>query len=180
MLKKFLSEKKFTLLSIFLLILITFISYSNSFQAEFVFDDFYSIARNANIKNLNLTKIYQWSPTRFLTNLTFALNYHFSGLYSSVYHQTNFFIHLVNVIIVYFLINLIIKLGNIFQKNHFMKNAFPLSVALIFAVHPIQTQAVTYISQCYTILASLFYLLTLCFYLKSIQNAPLFLQLLFV
>mgnify|MGYP001620174406 CR=1 FL=1 len=175
MLKKFLRENKFTLLCISLLIFITLMSFRNTFQAEFVFDDFYSIARNADIKKLIFSNIYKISRTRFVTNLSFALNYHFSGLDSSAYHVLNFFIHLTNIIIVYFIVQLLIRLFDLFKKDNFIIKIFPLSVALVFAVHPIQTQAVSYIVQRYTILASLFYLLSLYFYVKSIlirKNSP--------
>ncbi len=168
MLKNFLRDNKLTLLCISLLIFMTLLSFRNIIQAEFVFDDFYSIARNGDIKKLIFSNIYKISRTRFVTNLTFALNYHFSGLDSSAFHWFNIFIHLTNIIIVYFLIHLVIRLFNLFEKNDFMKKVFPLSVALVFAVHPIQTQAVSYIVQRYTILASLFYLLSIYFYLKSI------------
>jgi hypothetical protein len=44
-----------------------------------------------------------------------------------------------------------------------------LSAGLIFVSHPIQTQAVTYISQRFTSLATLFYLLSLIFFIKARQ-----------
>src|SRR6185503_15972049 len=84
------------------------------------------------------------------------------GLDVTGYHVVNIVIHVLNGILVWWLMGLLLRR----QKS---ERAAPISlaVALLFVCHPIQTQAVTYLTQRFTSLATFFYLLSVCLYLHT-------------
>jgi len=157
---------------IMLISLLTFIAYSNSFNSAFHFDDFSSIITYPYIKsvhNIPYFFYYKGAPLtgRPVTTTTFAVNYWIGGLRPSSYHHVNFFIHLANIILVYILLLFTLKdrVGGYMEIS--------LVASLIFAVHPIQTQAVTYIVQRAEILSAFFCLLSLILFIKArTQNTP--------
>jgi len=145
---------------IMLISLLTFIVYSNSFNSAFHFDDFSSIITYPYIKsvhNIPYFFYYKGAPLtgRPVTMTTFAVNYWIGGLRPSSYHHVNFFIHLANAILVYILLLLTLK----DRVGRYME--ISLIASLIFAVHPIQTQAVTYIVQRAEILSAFFCLISI-------------------
>jgi len=143
--------------------------YSNSFGASFHFDDELSIVSNLSIRNLtNFRGIWNFWPTRFLTYLSIALNYHFQKFNVFGYHLFNLLIHLVSTIMVWWLVLLTLSTPKIKQQKISQQaNLIALFAGLIFLTHPIQTEAVTYIIQRATSLAALFYLACLNLYIKS-------------
>ena len=185
--------KKFYLLLGSVILVLTTLSYIQTFQAEFQFDDKDFIVENYKIRDItDIKSIWQSRPipsSRFIPFLTFALNYHFSKLDVLGYHLTNFVIHLLTVALVWWLSSKIVlmqasslvcstdKAGR--KKNDapasWLENdrvfiwLIPFSTAIIYALHPIQTQAITYISQRMASLATMFYLLSVCFYIALRQ-----------
>lgn len=176
---------KIPLSSILCVLLVGIIVYANTFTAPFTFDDFESIPKNSTIANLanfyaNSTG-YDFLPNRYVTYLTFALNYHFGGLDVFGYHGVNLLIHLLNALLVYLLLQLTFRTPFLVNRVHdlpvdkdlpnfssghssaYLKPSvfIPLFAALLFVVHPVQTQAVTYIVQRATSLATMFYLLAM-------------------
>lgn len=155
--------------TIILLCGIGIVIYLNSFNSSFHFDDESSIVKNLNITNLsNLKLIWDFWPTRFITYLSLAFNYNSHQLRVFGYHFFNLAIHLTVTILAWWFI-LLTFATPIMRKDKIFKHANLIAffVAAIFIAHPIQTQAVTYIIQRATSLAALFYLLTLCLYIKS-------------
>jgi|GEM_PF-136813 len=151
--------KKRFLLSL-LLIFVSVSIYSNTFHVPFTFDDYHSIVLNTKIRSWrDLPAIWSFTRTRFLTYFTFALNYHFGGLKVSGYHLVNLFIHLACAFAVWSLVNLL----ELRCRGRASDTGFV--AALIFLVHPVQIQAVTYIVQRAASLATLFYLLAIIFFL---------------
>jgi len=146
--------------------------YSNTFHAPFVFDDENSIEENIIIKNLGHFGIdsigYKKYPTRFIGYLSFAINYKFGGLDVTGYHIFNFLVHLANALLVYFLILLTFRTP-LMKDSSLSLYSIPLAFfsAVFFMVHPIQTGAVTYIVQRLASLATMFYLLAVCFYARA-------------
>ena len=175
------------------------VAYSNTFSNPFVFDDGIQIATNAMIKSLSNFALYLkghhfslaegfyfFSPGRIVGYLTFALNYAVSGLDVTGYHVFNLAIHVLNSVLVYFLVTLTFRtpyfqgsgagnqgLGTSNQRGPVPGSQYPvpdfiaLFSALLFVSHPVQTQAVTYVSQRFASLATLFYLLSLAMYIKG-------------
>lgn len=162
-------------------ILLTLIIYSNTLEAPFIYDDIPNIVNNPATKDLSFfshpTKVFDpvfseairpFFVNRYLGYLTFAINYKQTGLDTISYHVTNIIIHIINVILVFLLIKLTISktsFGHRLNISEDKSEYFAIIVAALFAVHPIQTQSVTYIVQRFASLATLFYLLSLVLYI---------------
>lgn len=159
-----------TWLHLLLILLIGILIYANSLYGPFTFDDKQNIVDNPVIKNISHFIDAKLFPNRFIGNLSFALNYKLHGLSIFGYHLFNIAIHLFNALCVYFLVKLLTQtrrsLSSTFDNND-DAGALALFVALLFVSHPVQTQAVTYIVQRFTSLATLFYLCSILAYLKS-------------
>jgi tetratricopeptide (TPR) repeat protein len=145
------------------------IVYSNTFQNSFHLDDNNNIVRNPAIRDIgNLHGIWNFWPNRFITFFTFAINYHFNQLDVFGYHLFNLVIHLGTAILVRWLILLTFSTPAIKENKIATHSNLIASLAgLVFVTHPIQTQAVTYIIQRTTSLASMFYVLSLSLYVRS-------------
>ncbi len=163
----------FVLLIIFLAPLFI---YSDTFSYPFQFDDQWTIEQNRDIRDISdIPAIWSTNPARFLTFFSLAVNYRLGGLDVYGYHVFNFAIHFINGLLVYWLSASLVMAGRrtgipglgLPESRAGIYSLFPLFVALIFAVHPIQTQAVTYIWQRTTSLAAMFYILSMILYIKS-------------
>jgi len=140
-------------------------SYSRTLGYPFQFDDHLYVidySRNSALADF-------WPPygTRYVTYLSFAVNYHLGGLSTVGYHLTNLFIHIANGLLVCALAMLALKTPLMRKAG---SGALPrlhigIFAALVFTAHPVQTEAITYISQRFASLATLFYLLTVTLYL---------------
>lgn len=161
---------KRTALSFLLITVVSTIIYSRSISSPFLFDDHEFITLNNNIKNLaNIERIWEYYPARFIPNFTFALNYHLGKLDAAGFHIVNLAIHIFNGFLIYTLASLIFN-NFTTKSNTRWQKLLPLIVALIFISHPLQTEAVTYITQRYTSLSAFFYLSALIlFFLSLIQ-----------
>ena len=103
---------------------------------------------------------------RPIAYLTFHLNYLLGGVSPMGFRFTNILIHIANAILILEILQSII-MHRIGAAGIKLKIAIPFLTALLFLVHPLQTQSVTYITQRFTSLAALFYLLGMLLYLKS-------------
>ena len=158
-----------SLISILLICLLGIIAYSNSFDCSFHFDDTLTIVNNIAIRDLSNVKAW-WSfaPSRPIGFLSFALNYHFHRLDVWGYHLVNLAIHIVNAVLVWWLVMLTMATPVMkAQPVSRHKGAMALFTALLFVSHPLATQSVTYIVQRLASLATLFYLLSLALYVKG-------------
>jgi hypothetical protein len=171
--------------AIFLVFLVGALVYSNTLQVPFVFDDERSITQNDLITNLDNFYInnsgYEFVPGRYLAYLSFALNHYFGGFQVSGYHAVNLLIHLLSALMVFVLLRLTFQTPYLQNQSEtdsgnkagststwFTPGFFvPLFAALLFVVHPVQTQAVTYVVQRMTSLATFFYLFSLVLYVLA-------------
>lgn len=161
-------NKKKTCVAVLLIVIIGIVAYSNSFDCSFHFDDNQTIVENTGIRDLQASLRKAFSGTRGFADLTFALNYHFGKLNVWGYHFVNIIIHIINALLVYFILILTFKTPALKDKPITEYRAFVAAfAAIIFVVHPIQTQAVTYIVQRYASLAALFYLAAIFLYIKA-------------
>ncbi len=158
---------RFPLAAVFFFALL---AYSNSFTGSFVFDDIQHVRDNLRIRDLGaLASWAGYLPLRhrFVGYLTFAVNYALGRLDVSDYHLVNFLIHAVNAGLVYALVLLCFRTQRL-RSSALAGSAQAVAffAAALFATHPLQTQAVTYIVQRFTSLAALFYLLTVVLFLR--------------
>lgn len=154
-----------------LLVLVGSAVYSNSLNAPFVLDD-HSIGFQG---QKNLLEHVLHGSSRRVADITFALNYRIHGLRVAGYHLTNLAIHLSTAILLYFImvsalsalrVSFAAKEGSV-EENCLLDQFIPLAIALLFVSHPVQTQAVTYVIQRYTSLATFFYLLSVLSFIKA-------------
>ncbi len=154
-------------LIILILILVTLFTYANTLKNDFVWDDVFFIVNNNYVKNLNSIPQYFYSVKTYATildyhifrplrTLSFALEYKLWGLNPFGFHLTNIILHLLNVLIVYFLISRLTSNRNLGFIS-----------ALIFSLHPVQTEAVAWIKGRADLLFSSFFLLGFLAFLKK-------------
>jgi len=143
-----------------LLAFLLFAAYLNSLGNAFVADDIPAIVENTNIGNLNFVFA---NPLAFIQPLLYFLTNKLFGLNPFFFHLTNVFSHLAATYAAYILVGLLIS------------PATALIAAAIFAVHPILTESVTWISGGYYARYSAFILLGLIFYILSAQKRRFYL-----
>jgi len=157
-----------------LIVLATVAVYHNCFAAPFVYDDIGAIEWNETIRHL--WPIWQaLSPPRHgetvsgrpLLNLSLAINYAISGLDVWSYHAANLLIHMAAALLLFGILRRTFLMPSL--RERFGKAAAPLALAstLLWTVHPLQTESITYLVQRAESLASLFYLLTLYCVIRS-------------
>jgi len=149
------------------LILLTVFVYWNSLGNDFVFDD------QVLTENPNLLKIHTlseaagaglgWRPLLFFT---YGLNYYWSGLNPYSYHAVNLLLHIINVVLVYFIIREVVRVLDETERDSAWA-AF--AGAAIFSVHPLLSSAVSYIAGRSSVLCAVFYFLAVLFFLKSLD-----------
>ncbi|MDZ4815309.1 MAG: tetratricopeptide repeat protein [Verrucomicrobiota bacterium] len=158
-----------------LLLLLCLAAYANSFHGPFVFDDIVTIVENDSIRHLpGLVGIPPDTSTtgRPIANMTFAINFAVHGLQLPGYHVVNLVIHLVNVLLLFETLLLILSLTakNLSVDRHLW---VACSVALIWAVHPLNTESVTYfIGRTESLMGFFFIAGTYC-YLKFLREHDL-------
>ncbi|MEE9543201.1 MAG: tetratricopeptide repeat protein [Thermodesulfobacteriota bacterium] len=149
-----------------LLLIVGLLIYSNTLQSPFVLDDRFFILENPMIGELS--NFLNFSGTRYVGFLSFALNYAVSGFDLFGFRLTNILIHIINSTLVYLFLTLTLQTPSLKDSaKELSALGAPLAAALLFLTHPVETQAVTYVVQRFTSLATLFYLASLCFYIKA-------------
>jgi protein O-mannosyl-transferase len=134
-----------------LVVLLSLTAYSNSFRSTFQFDDLRTIRFNFSLRDLNEWKeILHYEKFRPVLNATFALNYSIGKLKPFSYHVFNFILHVANVALFYLFLFRI-------SRNHL----FCFVSAVLMAVHPLNTESVTYVSSRSILLCSIFFFLGL-------------------
>lgn len=159
-------------LKVLLLIFVTVCSYQNSLDGAFVFDDS-RIYDNPAVKleTFSLSGLVQavrgMEPaSRPVANLTFVLNYLAHGFSVRGYHLVNLCIHVIAGILLYFLLKTLLGLPTVLNRLR-RTGGIAFASALLWMVHPLQTQAVSYIVQRMTSLAALFFVLSLLLYARG-------------
>jgi hypothetical protein len=158
-----------------LMVGVALLAYSNTFHVPFQFDDRPNITQNPNIQ----LKVLTWDQLeqlvkntykesiRVFSYFTFALNYYFDGLNVFGYHLVNLIIHVATGIFLYWFLMLTFNLPHLKEKYGAISYRVALFGSLIFIVHPIQTQSVTYIVQRMASLGSMFFLLSMILYITG-------------
>ncbi len=153
-----------------LIIVLTFLIYSNTLDNEFQLDDNHVVLNNEKIIDLNnFAHIKAWQRLTFsrqFAYLTVAANYAIHGYEVFGYHLFNIVVHIINALLVFRLV-LLLFCTHVLQAHRLNEYKFQIAFfsALLFAVHPVQIQAVAYITQRMVSLAVLFYLVSVILYL---------------
>jgi len=150
------------------LIALTLIVYLPSFKVPFHFDDLESIINDRYIRmtELNAHTMFEaafqdFKQNRPLSNLSFALNFYFNLMNPFGYHLVNF------LILVFTALGVWLFLKKLFSRLKFDPRRAGLAAwlaALVWVVHPVNVQAVTYIVQRHASLAGGFSIWSIYFY----------------
>ncbi|MCF8296223.1 MAG: tetratricopeptide repeat protein [Saprospiraceae bacterium] len=155
------------LLYLFGILILAFVVYSNSINNDFImgWDDEGQVVENDDIKTLSkeniktiFTSFYvgMYQP---ISTLSYAVEYKISGLDAATNHRTSLFIHLINIILVFFLFYSFTK-----------RIEISIIISLFFAIHPMNVESVSWISTRSNLMYSLFFLASLLSYVKYLQN----------
>lgn len=150
-----------------LIVLLGVVAYWNSLQGVFFFDDGESIERNASIQRPWDFAVALNPPdntpvaARPLVNLTFALNYWIGGTDPFGYHLVNLAIHLGCALLLFALVRRTLQRPRFGPATRSAAAALATAATLLWVVHPLLTDAVTYVTQRTELLVCFFLLATL-------------------
>ncbi len=160
----------------FLLLVFLLAVYSNSFYGDWHYDDFANIVNNRHIQ----IKDYSWenikhciygleqkNPSRPLSFLSFSGNYYFFGLDVFSYHVVNFILHYLAACFLFLFLLQTLQLPLIREKYTGIAYPLALSATLFWALNPVQVTSVAYIVQRMAVMAGLFCIVSMFFYLQA-------------
>ena len=146
-----------------LIIVVGSLTFANSLSAPFIYDDDAVIAENATIRSPSLATRLLTTPRggaptagRPFANFSFALNYAIGGRDVRGYHVVNIAVHLTCALLLFGIIR-----RTLARSGERGPDAIALVCALVWMVHPLQSEAVDYLSARTESLMALFFLLTL-------------------
>ncbi|RJO61595.1 MAG: tetratricopeptide repeat protein [Dehalococcoidia bacterium] len=150
-------------------------SYCHTLYSPLTLDDFASFVevREVYINEVSLEALRQIAESRFglarfLPMLSFAIDHRLSGGGIVQFHITNIAIHLLATLALYAFLSGLMRFDACRLAIRMMSPAhFCLFVAVLWATHPVQTNAVTYIVQRMAAMMTMFYLATLACYLYA-------------
>ncbi len=164
-----------------LLVLLILPIYSNTFQSSFQFDDKPNIVDNQRLHLTDLSpdairgtffaKGGKGTFFRPIASLSLALNWYAGKDDTFGYHLVNIAIHILTALFLFLSISHLLKTPRL--KDHYTEEDIyfiSLLSAVLWAVNPIQIQAVTYIVQRMTSMAAMFYIIGIYFYLRGRQS----------
>jgi protein O-mannosyl-transferase len=146
------------------IIVVGIIFYYNSLQGGFIFDDESIVVKNPHIEKIwPIPEAFSAPPDspvrdRPVVNLTLSLNYLLGERSPSGYHLVNLSIHLLAALLLFSLIRRTLISSRLTPRYGAVASGLALAAALIWEVHPLQTESVTYITQRCESLMGLFYL----------------------
>jgi len=154
------------ILSIGLILIITFIAFFPCLKNGFInWDDDRYVTENTIVQNLSLESVRQVFASFFvgnyqpLTMLSYLIDYRFSKLNPLGYHLTNLILHLLNSLLVFWLIYILTR-----------KISVSLITAVLFGIHPLHVESVAWISERKDLLYALFFLGAIISYLLYLKK----------
>src|SRR5690242_5243603 len=148
-----------------ILVVLACVAYANSLYAPFVYDDLTSIQHNRSVRFFSLDP-KEFLNTRSLLYPTYAFNEWLDGENVFGYHVVNLLLHIINGLLVFAIAR------RIYLKLELSSDAstYAIIAAGFFLVHPIQTEAVTYITERSELVSKLVYLSWLLFFMTLPEN----------
>ncbi len=145
------AEKWGTIGRAFMIIIVSLFVYASGMSGAFLFDDITNIVESEVVKG---PIVSSFQSTRPLTLASFCINYHLTGMSVFGFHSFNNAVHAIASVVFY------LVLVVTFSKRHFGNfniHWAAFAIALVWSVHPLNTQAVTYIVQRAESLTGLFF-----------------------
>lgn len=144
-----------------LLVVLAGMTYANAWYGGFQFDDFSAILENPHIADIGAFTGHLAHMVRPVLYATFLFDRGVYGMNATGYHLLNILLHLGSGILVYRILTRAVAEGS---------RQVPFWTALLFLVHPIHTETVTYISGRSSGLMAFLYLLALFLYIKASES----------
>lgn len=157
-------------LSVLLIVILGLVAYSNAIKDAFIWDDYHLVKDNVYIRNWTaIPQIFsqdlgagagmEFSFYRPIQMITYMVDYSLWGLNAKVLHLSNILLHIFVALSIYWFIYILFK-----------DRVLSLITGILFVVHPIHTEAVSYISGRADSLAALFMFFSLICYIKYINT----------
>jgi protein O-mannosyl-transferase len=164
------------------LIILPIIIYFNSLKGDFQFDDRNVITKDwvADLNSFNQGVSLKSIPERPILLWTLAVNNHLNNKNTFGFHLVNLNIHILVTILIF---TILIRIKKLISKDNIDKEGnkeyiynkqaiffiFPFATSLIFALHPLNTDSVAYISSRSSLLATFFFLLTIFCFIETLM-----------
>lgn len=162
------------------LLVMLFIVYGNSFFGDWHFDDYHNIVDNRNVHLQGLSwhdirKTFHGIAvepqggqlSRPLSYLSFGLNYFFGGTDVFGYHVVNFLIHLAAAVFLFLFVSRTLKLPLLRDRYGDRACDIALFASFLWAISPLQVNAVAIIVQRMAAMAGLGYVMALYFFVRA-------------
>ncbi|MEA2734773.1 MAG: hypothetical protein QOE14_1224 [Humisphaera sp.] len=153
------------------------IAYANTLTVPFIFDDLPAIVDNPSIRKLWPPQEALIAPPRNtfagrpIVNLSFAINYALFGPDDvRGYHATNIFIHICTAIVLFAVLRRTFRTPRLRERFGRDADGLALAATLLWEVHPLLSEVVTYTSTRTEGLMALFLLLTLYFAIRAFES----------
>ncbi len=153
-------ERRHLLLHLSIIIAAVLVAYGRVLGAGFLaWDDAEYVLANGDIRSFSPAHIGAWFSRFYvgnyhpLTMFSYAIDYGIGGVKPFIYHFTNILLHAANACILY-----------AFVSKLQAQKTVALAAALLFALHPMQTEAVSWVAERKTVLSGTFSLLALLQY----------------
>lgn len=151
-------------------------AHANGFRGAFVLDDVLEIVENDAIRRLWPPWVPMFEggslPHRPLPYLSFAVNYAIHGLSAPGYHAVNICLHVFNGFLVALIVTQVLRLAGWRQPPRIPPGWIGAATACLWLLHPLQTQAVTYIYQRIEIMAATAMFATVACFLVAETRGP--------
>lgn len=151
--------------------------YFNGLSGPFIFDDVPAIAENDAVREPTLRSVLGMGQPGGLTTsgrpiltLTLAVNHWLGGNAVAPYHVVNLCIHIAASLCLFGLVRRTLQLPVMAGRFERASVAIAFVVALLWGLHPLQTESVTYVVQRAESFAGFFYLLTLYAFARSTKS----------
>jgi len=151
---------------------VSILVYANSLNNAFQYDDQVYLEENSNIKTIGLRDIFLNPSSLFAPNTStghyrplvlfmHVINYRIHGLIPQGYHAVNLAFHVGSAMLLYLIIK---SMSNLLPLTSNFYIA--LTAALIFAVHPFNSEVVNYVTARSSVMSGFFYLLSFYFWVR--------------
>ena len=163
-------------IALLLIVLASLSVYANILQNDFVYDDTTEVISNPWIRDFkNIPEFFLSNSCKFefpsystsnyyhpLKLITYTIQYSIFNKKPWGYHLTSALMHMLTTILVFFIAISLYK-----QSRNEVNIIFPLLAALFFAVHPIHTEAVAFISATGELFMAFFCLASFLIYINA-------------
>ena len=158
------------------LVLAGIVAFGNALDGVFLFDDEWTVQNNPHVRVLwPLSESMSAPPQnplggRSIVALSFAISYALGGLDPWGYHLWNLGVHVLSALALFGIVRRTCRSRRVPDEIRGEADPLAFAVALIWLVHPLQTEVIGYVTQRSESTAGLFYLLTLYTAIRAMEE----------